>query len=75
MGILIWGMAKVAALRQDYERSSLCKRSDLKEDRVFLEARLQEVNALDEDTTFCSDGLVAAGQEYEKKINAPNTSC
>ena len=36
------GDGRVAALCQDYDRrGSLCQGSDLKEDMVFLEARLQ----------------------------------
>lgn len=69
------GDDQIALLHQEYERRSLCKTKDLKEDRVFLESRLNELlDCLQIDVDFLSNGLVAAVQEYEKKFNAPNTS-
>ena len=67
------GDEKIALLHQEYERRrSLCKTKDLKEERVFLESRLNELlDCLQIDVDFLSTGLVAAVQEYEKKFNAP----
>ena len=75
-GDLDLGDDQIALLHQEYERRrSLCKTKDLKEGRVFLESRLNELfDCLEIDVDFLSNGLVAAVQEYEKKFNAPNTS-
>ena len=59
------GDDQIALFHQEYERRRcLWKTKDLKEDRVFLESRLNELlDCLEIDVDFLSNGLVAAVQE------------
>ena len=53
----------------------VCKVKDLQQDKVCLEAKLNEIiDCLQLDVKVLADGLVAAEEEYAKKVNAPNTS-
>lgn len=70
------GDGKLKVLRKEYDqRRSYCSTQSIKESRLWLENHLRnQLDNLEGDIKFLTEGLILAEREYCKKLNSPTTS-